>query len=665
MRAILLFLLTLLLAAPAAAQLGGGERHIDVRLVGGAEGTKGSLAVVMHPHPGWHGYWINPGDAGQPTTAIWQLPKGAAAGPLKYPAPDRLLIGGLMNYVFARDYVLLADLTLARPLAHGETLPVTAALRYLACTDKICVPETAEVSARIAPGLPAEVAAARQALPRPLGTPARFAAAAGQIRLGIPLPAAVQVADAYFYPATDGALDYAAPQRISRNGDWLIVETKAGPNPAPNPAAPLEGVLSIGSNQAFAVAAAPGSVPPAGRPLGEAAPVRGAVAILLALGGAILGGLLLNVMPCVFPILSLKALSLARSGESPRAARIEGLAYTAGVILVCLALGAALLALRAGGAAVGWAFQLQDPRVALFLLLLIGGLALNLAGLFELPTFGAGDGLAGKSGAAGAFWTGALAAFVATPCTGPFMGAALGAALVLPAAAGLAIFAGLGLGLALPFLALGFIPALRRRLPRPGPWMSTLRRILAVPMALTALWLAWLLWRESGDTALLIGLAALACLAAALWWGGRRRGWLAALPALAIAAAALVAVPAAPQARAETGGLLAAEPFSEARLAQLRAQKRSVFVYFTADWCLTCKVNEKAVLERAEVAEAFKKRNAAILVGDWTRGNPEIGRFLEAQGRSGVPLYLWYAPGKEAETLPQILTVGAITGLGA
>jgi DsbC/DsbD-like thiol-disulfide interchange protein/cytochrome c biogenesis protein CcdA len=661
MRALLLFLLTLLLAAAAAAQLGGGERHIDVRLVGGVEGAKGSLALVMHPHPGWHGYWINPGDAGQPTNAEWRLPKGAAAGPLKYPAPDRLLIGGLMNYVFARDYVLLADLTLAKPLAPGETVPVTASLRYLACTDKICVPETAQVSASIAAGLPAEVAAARQALPRPLGTPARFAAAAGQVRLGIPLPAAVQVADPYFYPSTDGALDYAAPQRISRNGDWLIVETKAGPNPA----AAIDGVLSIGNGQAFAVGAAPGSVPPAGRPLGEAAPARGAAAILLALGGAILGGLLLNVMPCVFPILSLKALSLARSGESPRAARIEGLAYTAGVILVCLALGAVLLGLRAGGAAVGWAFQLQDPRVALFLLLLIGGLALNLAGLFELPTFGAGDALAGKSGAAGAFWTGALAAFVATPCTGPFMGAALGAALVLPTAAGLAIFAGLGLGLALPFLALGLIPALRHRLPRPGAWMNTLRRILAVPMALTALWLAWLLWRESGDMALLIGLAALACLAAALWWGGRRGGWLAALPALAITAAALVAVPATPQARAEAGGLLAAEPFSEARLAQLRAAKRPVFVYFTADWCLTCKVNEKAVLERAEVAEAFKKRNAAVLVGDWTRGNPEIGRFLEAQGRSGVPLYLWYAPGKEAETLPQILTVGTIAALRA
>jgi DsbC/DsbD-like thiol-disulfide interchange protein/cytochrome c biogenesis protein CcdA len=657
MRAFLFFLFALMLASPAAAQLGGGERHIDVRLTGGVEGTKGTLALAMHPRPGWHGYWLNPGDAGQPTTAAWQLPQGAAAGPLRYPVPERLVIGGLMNYVFERDYALVADLTLPKPLGARETLPVRASLRYLACTDKICVPEQAEVSAEIGEGLPGEVAAFKQALPRPLGTPARFVAAGGTLRIGVPLPEAVKVSDAYFYPATEGALDYAAPQRVSRNGDWLIVETRAGAKPA----AAIEGVLSIGAGPGFWLAASPGEVPAAGTPV--AAPAAGGwKATLLALGGALLGGLLLNVMPCVFPILSLKALSLARAGESDRTARIEGLAYTAGVVLICLALGAALLALRAGGTAAGWAFQLQDPRVALFLLLLIGGLTLNLVGLFELPTFGGGDALAGKRGAAGAFWTGALAAFVATPCTGPFMGAALGAALVLPTAAGLAVFAGLGLGLALPFLALGFLPALRRRLPRPGPWMNSLRRILAVPMGLTALWLGWLLWREGGDRALLVGLVAMLLLAVALWWGGRRRGWLGAVPAVAAVGAALLLVPAATVARSEAGAL-GAERFSEARLAQLRAQRRPVFLYFTADWCLTCKVNEKAVLERAEVADAFRNRGVAVLVGDWTRGDAEIGRFLEAQGRSGVPLYLWYAPGKQPQTLPQILTVQAVAGL--
>ena len=333
-------------------------------------------------------------------------------------------------------------------------------------------------------------------------------------------------------------------------------------------------------------------------------------------------------------------------------------------MLVCLALGAALLALRAAGETVGWAFQLQDPRVILFLLLLITALTLNLAGLFELPSVAVSGRLAESRGAAGAFWTGGLAAFVATPCTGPFMGAALGAALVLPAPAALAVFAGLGLGLGLPFLLLGFLPALRRLLPRPGPWMERFRRILAIPMALTALWLAWLLGRLTGTGGLAIGLAAAALLAAALWWAGRKGRWAPLAPAAMAAMAAVLLLPAAmPRAQAAGAGMLRAESFSEKKLAELRAQQKPVFLYFTADWCLTCKVNEKAVLEREDVAEAFDKGKVQVLVGDWTRGDAEIGRFLEKQGRSGVPLYLYYAPGKEALVLPQILTPGAVTAL--
>jgi thiol:disulfide interchange protein len=317
---------------------------------------------------------------------------------------------------------------------------------------------------------------------------------------------------------------------------------------------------------------------------------------------------------------------------------------------------------RSSGAAVGWAFQLQDPRVILFLLLLVTAIALNLAGLFELPSLGGRLG----GGRTGAFGTGALAAFVATPCTGPFMGAALGAALILPAPAALAVFAGLGLGLALPFLLLGYVPALRRRLPRPGPWMVRFRHILAVPMALTAIGLAWILERQTGITGLAVGLAAAVSIGLILWWAGRRHGWLPLAPALAAAAVAVAFLPTAPApAEARTGGSLQAEPFSEARLAQLRGEGRPVFVYFTADWCLTCKVNEAAVLDRGEVAGAFRDKQVAVLVGDWTRGDAGIGRFLEAQGRSGVPLYLWYAPGKPVEVLPQILTVGKVRGLAS
>jgi DsbC/DsbD-like thiol-disulfide interchange protein/cytochrome c biogenesis protein CcdA len=654
----LLVLLLALLAAPAAAQLTGGQPAMDVSLVAGERtGDRVELAFVMRPHSGWHGYWQNPGDAGQPASVEWTLPPGATAGPLRYPVPQRLLISGLMNYVFERDYALIAELRL--PPGAAPSLPVTATIRYLACTDRICVPQSATVSADAAKG--GSLAAWKQALPRPLGGEGRFEVAGGRLRLAVPMPASTTFDDPYFFPLTERAADYAAPQRVSRSGDWLIIETKAG---EVRPSL-LEGVLAIGGGQGLSLTARPGTVPAAGAPVAAETKAKApaGTTLLAALAGALLGGLLLNVMPCVFPILSLKALSLARAGGDERAARREALAYSAGVVLVCVALGAVLLAVRAGGAAVGWAFQLQDPRVTLFLLLLMGAITLNLAGLFELPSVGAGGGLTARGGTAGAFWTGALAAFVATPCTGPFMGAALGAALVLPPAAALAVFAGLGLGLALPFLLLGFVPALRRLLPRPGAWMVTFRRILAVPMALTALWLGWLLYRQAGQAAILVGLAALLVSAALLAWAGRRQAWLPFAPAAAAAAAAMLLLPTAAAPAASAPGLLQAEPFSEARLAALRASGRPVFVYFTADWCLTCKVNEKAVLERSDVAAAFDRGKVAVLVGDWTRGNAEIGRFLEKQGRSGVPLYLWYPPGGDAEVLPQVLTVGRVAGL--
>ena len=662
-----LALLLLFCGSPAHAQLPPGQKAMAVRLVAEtarpAAGSKLALALVMSPRPGWHGYWQNPGDAGVGTRIAWRLPKGSSAGPIRYPVPERLIVQGLMNYVFEGEHALLVDLQLPTGLAPGTKVPVRGKVEYLVCTDRICVPESAEVAAEleigdgraaIAPGFDRY----RQALPRPLPEAGRFERRGGRLRIAIPLPAAIAVDDPYFYPITDQALVYSAPQSVSRRGDRLIVETEAGQS-AP---ASIEGVLKLAGGLGLSLRALPGEVGPAGTPVGQA-PARdggGYRAILLALAGALLGGLLLNVMPCVFPILSLKALSLARAGGEEPAARREAIAYAAGAVLACLALGSLLLAVRAGGAAVGWAFQLQDPRVILLLLLLVAAIALNLAGLFELPSLGGRLG----GGRTGAFATGALAAFVATPCTGPFMGAALGAALVLPAAAALAVFAGLGLGLALPFLLLGFVPPLRRRLPKPGPWMIRFRHILSVPMALTALGLAWILERQTGLAGLAVGLAATAALGLILWWAGRRHRWLALAPAAFAAAAAILLLPTArAPAEARTGGSLRAEPFSEARLGQLRSEGRPVFVYFTADWCLTCKVNEAAVLDRNEVAAAFAAKKAAVLVGDWTRGDSAIGRFLEKQGRSGVPLYLWYAPGAEAEVLPQILTVGKVKAL--
>jgi thiol:disulfide interchange protein len=340
------------------------------------------------------------------------------------------------------------------------------------------------------------------------------------------------------------------------------------------------------------------------------------------------------------------------------------------VVLICLLLGGALLVLRAGGAAFGWAFQLQDPRVIVSLLLLVTAIALNLAGLFEIPALTGGGKLAARGGMTGAFWTGALAAFVATPCTGPFMGAALGAALVLPPAAAMTVFAGLGIGLALPFLLLGFVPALRRRLPKPGAWLASFRRLLSLPMFLTALGLAWILGRQAGVDGMALGLAAAMVVALALWWVGQRQGrgklWVPLAPAALAGIAAVLLVPTATTpAVARAQSALPSEPFSEARLAALQAEGRPVFVYFTADWCLTCKVNEKAALERSDVIDAFADREVAVLVGDWTRGDPAIGRFLEKHGRSGVPLYLYYAPAKAPQVLPQVLTPGRLTSLVA
>ncbi len=677
----LVAILSALALAPAAhAQLPQpGKNAIAASLVAESPvvvpGDTVTLALMMRPAKGWHGYWKNPGDSGMETQIAWQLPAGLTAGPIQYPVPGRLVVGGLMNYVYEGNYAQLIDVKVPANVAPGTKLPLRARVDYLACTEEVCVPETANVAVDLQAGsAPAAQTnrvmfdGFRQALPRPLGSPARFALAGNRFRLAIPLPAGLELRDPYFFPLTDGALSYAAAQTFSRAGDTLIVETDAASSGG-NLAA-VEGVLKLSDGNGLSLNAVPGTVPAAGEPLElETAQAPGASAVLVALLGAILGGLLLNIMPCVFPILSLKALSLAKAGGDEGGAKREAIAYTAGAVLICLALGAALLGLRAAGVAAGWAFQLQDPRVILVLLLLMTAVALNLAGLFELPAVTAGGRLAERRGLGGAFWTGALAAFVATPCTGPFMGAAMGAALVLPTAASLAVFAGLGLGLALPFLLLGFVPALRRRLPKPGPWMARFRRLMSVPMFLTALALAWILGRQAGVDGMALGLAAAMLLALALWWVGRRQGrrgaWVPLVPAAIAAVAAMVLVPTAATAPATASaqGVLKSEPFSEARLASLQQQGRPVFVYFTADWCVTCKVNEKGALERAQVAAAFAEKQVAVLVGDWTRGDPAIGRFLQKHGRSGVPLYLFYEPGKPVEILPQVLTPSRLVSM--
>ena len=651
--------------SPALAQ-----NHIKASLVAESaspiSGSAVSIAIRMQPEPGWHGYWQNPGDAGLSARLDWHLPAGTTVSAPRYPVPERLIIADLMNHVYNAEHALLVKLNVPAGLAKGTKLPIRLTIDRLACTDQICVPEHDELALDLiaGDGLVTRADRARfdawgMKLPRPLGSQAHFQIDGSTVRIGIPYPAGRPATDAWFYAISENGLNYAAPQKVSRNADMLVIEASKAGYGFVSPKT-LEGVVSIGKGEGLEVSATPGTVAKGGSD-------SGVLTLLLALGGAILGGLILNIMPCVFPVISLKAISLARAGMIDEGeARREALVYAGGAIATCLALGGGLLALRAGGTQVGWAFQLQDPRVILFLVLLATAITLNLIGLFHLRSFGGGDALAGRGGSTGAFWAGVLAAFVATPCTGPFMAAALGAALVLPTTAALAIFAGLGLGLALPFLGLGFVPALRRMMPKPGAWMVTFQRLLAIPMALTVAALLWLLWRQTGLTGLKIGLAAAALVTVLGWIAGRRQplGLVILTGFAGLSAGAAVAMPFLFTLAPRHSAIAGTEPFSESRLATLRSAGKPVFLYFTADWCLTCKVNEKAAIDRDETKAAFEKAGVVVMVGDWTNGDPAITRFLESRGRSGVPLYLWYARGAvEPREMPQVLTPGLLAAL--
>lgn len=668
-------MLALLAARPALAQ----PTHIAAELVAEAPAAPGqtvTLAFHMRPAKGWHGYWANPGDAGFGMALKWVLPAGATVGALRYPVPETLIVSSLMNHVYEHDYAVLVPLTLPAGAAPGARLPVSVEASWLACTDQVCVPERAVLQTVVTtapPGAAANAGAAhdprfdawRARLPAPLGAKAQFALTADRIRLGIPLPAGLPLENPHFFAAAEHVTAYAAPQVFRRKGDLLIVEL-ARPKVAAASPGDIAGVLRLNAaGDGVEITAVPGTVPQGGEPVALTAPLKPAAFPFLLLG-ALLGGLLLNVMPCVFPILSLKALSLARAGESEAHARAEGLAYSAGVVVACLILGVALLALRAAGNEIGWAFQLQEPGVVAALALLTVAITANLLGVFELAV----PGFTQNGSKSGAFATGLLAAFVATPCTGPFMAAAMGAALLLPAPWALALFAMLGIGIALPFLAIAFIPALRRRMPRPGPWMVRFRQWMALPMAATALALLWLASRLGGWSfalgcaGLAVALIALLALIGRRQYAGKSSRTLVLTGAAVLALVGVLALPRlAHSPSAEAPSLLASKPFSEAALAQARAASKPVFAYFTADWCLTCKVNEQVAIERETTRDAFAKAGVVVLKGDWTRRDPAITRYLTAHGAAGVPLYVWYPAGGAARVLPQVLTPGMLAGL--
>lgn len=664
--------------------------HVTAELLpetaGAAPGGTVHIALRQVIKRGWHTYWRNPGDSGEATEVRWTLPRGWTAGPIVWPAPERKAIGPkgsqLVDYGFEDEVLLAVPITVPAEARPGETVRLTANTFWLVC-EQVCVPEQAAlyVDLPVTAGRPEPhprhgraVAEALADAPKPSGLEAGVRLEGGRLRLAVtgePLGTA-DPAGAWFYPFSGSVIDHARPQSAERGPEGLTLSLTPSPGVlADGLTGPVEGVL-VTEGGAWELAAEPGRALAGAAGLGPVRAGGDGLGLLAAIGLALLGGLVLNLMPCVFPVLGIKAAALVEQAHAPRAARLHGLAFGAGVLLTFLALAGALLGARATGQAIGWGFQLQSPGVTAGLALLMLLVALNLLGVFSLggSVQNAGAGLASRRGLAGAFFTGALAVVVAAPCTAPFMGVAVGWALTQPPAAALLVFAALGAGLAAPFVGLSFAPGLLRRLPRPGPWMTRLRRVLSVPMFLAAAWLAWVYLRLAGREPALALLGVAATLIALAWfWGHRQRRGQRADWIMVAAALLLVASPAIGLINGRTGGRvgpeaparMATEAWSPARLAALRAEGRPVFVNFTADWCVTCKLNERVALSDRKVAEAFARTGAVHLTADWTARDADIAQALAAQGRSGVPLYLLYpANGGEPVVLPQLLTAGAV-----
>jgi len=627
--------------------------------------------------PGWHVYWRNPGDSGLPTTIDWRLPSGFSAGNISWPVPERFVQSGIGNYGYAGSADLLVPISVPKEVTTGDVAVLAADASWLVCAE-ICIPGGATLSLNLPvaagpvardPAAAALFAAVRRQLPLPATFETRFVSGADDYRLLVPEPALAGLRDptGTFFPNDPSLIDHAAEPRTSRRIDGLEIVLKKAAAKAALPAT-LDGVLALrgedGTERAFEISANPAA----------ALPAENGLAMWQALLLAFLGGVVLNAMPCVFPILSLKLLSLARQAHGHRSEQLgHGLAYTAGVLLSFAALGGALLALRAGGGAIGWGFQLQTPIFVAVIAYLLFAMGLSLSGVaaFGAGFSGTGGRLAGRSGLTGTFFTGVLATVVATPCTAPFMGAALGFALIAPAAVAIGIFLALGFGLAAPYLVATLTPGWQRVLPRPGTWMDLVKQLLAFPLYGTVAWLIWVLIQEAGPGGSLGALFGLVLVGFAVWIYGRTRlaaplgrrlgiGLAAAGTAAAIFLAASLTQTEAGMANAAPQDRLAYEPFTAERLSTLEATGKPVFVNLTASWCVTCLINERVALDSKAVRQAFAARGIVALKGDWTTQNPEITALLQQFGRSGVPLYLLYGGKGEPVILPQILTAASV-----
>jgi thiol:disulfide interchange protein DsbD len=646
-----------------------------------APGTTLWVDLHLDIAPGWHTYWRNPGDSGLPTEIAWTLPSGFAAGDIRWPVPERFVTGGIGNYGYSRAVDLLVPIAVPQQLEPGTEARIAADASWLVCAE-ICIPGEAKLAFSLPvgaapvepdPSTTALFAAVRSHVPTPAGFAAGFSVGGEEIRLIVPAEASAGLdrPAASFFPLDPNVVDVAAEPKPERRGDGidLVLRRATGPTAAP-PGERLGGVLVLrgadGVERAYSIEARPAAAPPVED--GNMLPWWQALLF------ALLGGIALNLMPCVFPVLSLKLLSLAGPGAEAEH-RHHGIAYAAGVILSFVLLGGALLILRAGGAAIGWGFQLQSPLVVCLLAYLLFAMGLSLSGVaeFGVGLGGLGSRFAGRGGVVGAFATGVLASVVATPCTAPFMGAALGFALLAPAPLALAIFIALGIGLAAPLALAGLIPAIARLVPRPGAWMGIFKQLLAFPLYGTVAWLIWVLIQEVGPEGALSALFGLVFVGFAVWVYGvtrftgptaRRLG--AGLAAAGLAAALIVAATASPTGARPRGAAAAArgglgyEAFSTARLSALASEHRPVFVNLTAAWCITCLINERATLDNSAVRHAFAEHRVVALKGDWTRQDAEITAFLQKFGRTGVPLYLLYDGSGRALVLPQILTEATV-----
>lgn len=663
-------LLVVLFALPAYAQ--ETAKLAEIRLVPERTTIKAGeeiwIGIEQSIKPEWHTYWKNPGDSGTAPRIDWDLPSGFEITDIQWPTPHKISYGPLTNYGYEKEVVLLQKLKAPDPLPEGP-LAFTADFEVLVCKEE-CIPEYGTYGLMLNGGENPDEdntsyfqnAAAK--LPQPASWKAMYKELDGNFVITFPDEAG-SIIGAEFIPADWGLVqnheqplgeDHTLKQK---RGDRLLATLQD-----------VSGLL-VKDGKGFEFVAAKES---AGTP-GE--PAADKPAFLKILLFALLGGLILNLMPCVFPVLSIKALSLVKTSEKqPRLAQLHGLSYTAGVVLSFLAIAGLLIALRASGAEIGWGFQLQNTTVVTLLAWLLFIIGLNLCGLFEVSGHlgNIGNKLTQGEGLKNSFFTGILATLVATPCTAPFMAAAIGAALVLPAYAALIIFAALGFGLALPYLALAYMPSLQKRLPKPGAWMDTFKQLLAFPMFASAAWLVWVLSQQAGSMGVFGGLMGLVLIAFGIWLlrhAPKKRYWRYKVRILAIASfiAAFMMIPAAELMPPESKGAHSTfgEVFTPETLQEKLSSKDPVFVEMTAAWCITCKVNHATSLNIASTKKVFADNAVQYLVGDWTNQDARITEYLNSFGRNGVPIYVFYgrpdpATGKrpEPKVLPQILTPGIV-----